>query len=53
MIAITPQMRVLVAIEPADFRRYADKKVMRRVRRRARICAATGSISALHNGRYF
>jgi len=29
MIAITPQMRVLVAIEPADFRWYAGTTVMR------------------------
>ena len=53
MIQITPQMRVLVAIEPVDFRRYAGKKVMRMVRRRERICTAVGSISALHNGESF
>ncbi len=28
MIAITPQMRVLVCIEPADFRNYAEPPVM-------------------------
>ena len=53
MIQITPQMRVLVAIDPVDFRRYAGKTVMRRVRRRARICTAVGSISALHNAGSF
>ena len=29
MIQITPQMRLLVAIDPVDFRRYAPTIVMR------------------------
>ena len=29
MIQLTPQMRILVAIEPADFRNYAVTEVMR------------------------
>jgi hypothetical protein len=29
MIQITPQMRVLVAIDPVDFRRYALIVIMR------------------------
>ena len=29
MIQITPQMRILVAIKPADFRSYAVREVMR------------------------
>ena len=28
MIQITPQMRILVAVEAADFRRYAENSVM-------------------------
>ena len=29
MIQITPQMRVLVAVEPVDFRNYAEFGIMR------------------------
>ena len=29
MIQITPQMRILVALEPADFRHYAVTVIMR------------------------
>ena len=29
MIQITPQMRIRVAVEPADFRNYAELAVMR------------------------
>ncbi len=28
MLAITPQMKILVATEPADFRNYAEPAVM-------------------------
>ena len=28
MIQITPQMRILLALEPADFRKYAEPAVM-------------------------
>jgi hypothetical protein len=29
MLQITPQMKILVAVEPADFRNYAVSEVMR------------------------
>ncbi len=29
MIQLTPQMRILLAVEPTDFRRYAERAVMR------------------------
>ena len=28
MIQVTPQMRILVAVEPVDFRNYAERTVM-------------------------
>ncbi len=31
MIQVAPQMRVLVAVEPADFRNYAEYPVMLRL----------------------
>ena len=33
MIQLTPQMRILVAVEPVDFRNYAVTAVMRSRRR--------------------
>src|SRR6185437_14397375 len=43
--------RIWLVAGATDRRRYAAKTVMRRVRRRARICSAAGPISTLHNGR--
>jgi hypothetical protein len=53
MIALPAGVQVYLAAGATDMRKYAGKQVMRRVRHRALIYAAAGSISALHNGGSF
>ena len=50
MIQITPQMRVLVAVEPADFRRGIDG-LARVCREALRSDPFSGSVFVFHNRR--
>jgi len=50
MIQITPQMRVLVAVEPVDFRRGIDG-IARACRERMRADPFSGAVYVFRNGR--
>jgi hypothetical protein len=49
MIALPPNARVWLAAGTTDMRKYALITVMRSTWRRARICAGTGPLNAVHN----
>jgi hypothetical protein len=53
MIQITPQMRILVAVESVDFRKYAPSMVMRSCGVATLQNWPFCKVRTAHNGRYF
>jgi hypothetical protein len=50
LIQISPQVRILVAIEPIDGRKYAPSRIMRSKELRTRENQSPGRIWTAHNG---